>query len=122
MRNPIAASPKQRLRCRQTEMRVLCDARALIMADGPLTAVAALRATAAERAAACSPLQARRLIEKICRRAERGQRQGLLELGQLLLGQPVSFGLSRTATRTFAALVRDAVVDGRLLLIPGWPT
>ena len=99
---------------------MLFNGRAMILADGPLTAVAGFRASGAERASAYSPHQAHRVVERLCRDAEGGDRHVLIDMCQVLFDQS-SFNLRDISTSVFAERVREAVSRGRLLLVPGWP-
>jgi hypothetical protein len=99
---------------------MLFDGRAMILADGPLTAVAAFRANAAERASAYSPHRAYPVVERLCRDAERGDRHVLIDMCQVLFDQS-SFTLRDISTSVFAERVREGVSRDRLLLVPGWP-
>ncbi len=99
---------------------MLFDGRVMIFADGPLTAVASFRATATERASAYTPHQAHRVVERLCRDAEGGDRYVLIDMCQLLFDQR-HFHLCDVSTSVFAGRVREAVRCGRLLLVPGWP-
>ena len=99
---------------------MLFNGRAMILADGPLTAVAGFRANAGERASAYSPHQAYPVVERLCRDAERGDRHVLIDMCQVLFDQS-SFNLRDISTSVFAGRVREAVSRGRLLLVPGWP-
>ena len=93
--------------------------RVMILVDGPLTAVAAFRASAAERASAYPRHDAAGVIERIRRDAEGGDRQSLVDMFQLIY-DPGLFGLHRIPTAFFVTRVLEAVIDGRLLLVPGW--
>jgi hypothetical protein len=94
--------------------------RALILADGPVTAVATFRASAAERASAYSPQQAAGVVERIRRDAQGGDRQALRDMFQLVSDLAI-VGLHRIPTTFFVERVHEAVSRGRLLLLPGWP-
>jgi hypothetical protein len=95
--------------------------RRTILLDVPLTAVAAARATEAERVSACSTAEAHDKLTYLCQEASSGDRGALVDIHALVFHHDDP-GVRKTSTRWLADRVLEAVREGRLLLVRGWPS
>ncbi len=94
-------------------------ARLLVAARGPITAVRASTASAAERANALSPKEVRGVLRDLAHDASTGQRRQSIATLAELVAQP-SLSANRESSGELLARIESAVDAGRLLFLAGW--
>jgi hypothetical protein len=93
--------------------------RVTFLADRPLTAVPAYRASKAERAMACSSGEVRTILVQVCQAAHQGDRATLADLYRLIHDRD-TVNLSTSSTQFLAEEVQSRARAGHLLIVPGW--